>query len=511
MKYKYSKKAGALQEGIQAQSAPAPPMQRALSSANNLPSGVSAGGAWKHEDVITAERPAITPQMLQDRSIAMHDEPVAEQAQRLRRNLAPRRAAGDGQDRTRYGSASMFFYTIEDGQRALVVERNGSMFVVEGPKRIWRWRRKLRSMQHFVAHPGDFLIVRYRDGRQEHLAGPVHVWQDPREHMSIAREEALPIAAKEAVVVYSEEEEGGSISRRIVYGPELFVPRPGEWLHTFSWHGTAPGGEGYQKVPNALVFQKLWLMPDQMYHDVSDVRTADDAQITIRLMIFFELRDIEKMLETTHDPLGDFINAATADVIEFVSQHDFEAFKHHTGRLNNLETYSQLTGRADQCGYHINKVVYRGYGAPARLQKMHDEAIESRTRLQLERATEQQAQELEDFKLDRKLGRDARLRDEQNASIAHELELERQRQAARLEAERQQRAFERAQTQADAETHRAQHLAAQEAERAHLTALGGLGVDLTRLLTQHRADRVIELRGGERAAPHLHLPPLGDD
>ena len=38
-------------------------------------------------------------------------------------------------------------------------------------------------------------------------------------------------------------------------------------------------------------------MPDQMYHDVPDVRTADDAVLTIHLMIFFELVDVERMLD----------------------------------------------------------------------------------------------------------------------------------------------------------------------------------------------------------------------
>ena len=70
------------------------------------------------------------------------------------------------------------------------------------------------------------------------------------------------------------------------------MPRPGEWLPTFSWHASVGGHKGVQKVANGLVFQKLWLLPDQMYHDVIDVRIADDAVLTIRLMLFFELTDI---------------------------------------------------------------------------------------------------------------------------------------------------------------------------------------------------------------------------
>lgn len=367
----------------------------------------------------------------------------------------------------------MFSYVVEEGQRVLVIRSNGSMEVVIGPKKVSTWRRRFRHMAHHVAHPGEFLIVRFRDGQQEHVPGPAHIWFDPREHLSITKEEALQIATKEAVVVYSEGEEDDQVTRRIVDGPAVFVPEPGEWLHTFSWHGSRGGADGYRKVPNALVFQKLWLLPDQMYHDIPDVRTADDAVLTIKLMIFFELVDIETMLATTHDPIGDFVNAATSDVVDFLARHDLAAFKRSTERLNDLTTYRQLTGRAEQCGYQINKVVYRGYEAPPSLQQMLEQAIESRTRLELERATEQQAQELEDFKQERSVAR-----------------AERQRQSARLDAE-QAVALDRAR---NAE------------QRAHLQALRELGVDLTALLTQGRADQVIELRG-DGAGAHLHIAP----
>ena len=65
-------------------------------------------------------------------------------------------------------------------------------------------------------------------------------------------------------------------------------------------------------------------------------------------MIFFELRDIEGMLATSHDPIGDFINAATSDVVVFMSKHDFESFKQNTEKLNDLATYKQLSMRGEQ-------------------------------------------------------------------------------------------------------------------------------------------------------------------
>ncbi|MBC7816942.1 MAG: hypothetical protein IAG10_08655, partial [Planctomycetaceae bacterium] len=243
------------------------------------------------------------------------------------------------------GEAGMFFYMVPEGQRVLMTDRNGKKTILIGPQRVWRGSNSFEPMRHAIAHPGEFLVVRHRDGTQQNIAGPAEVWLDPRIHDEVTTEEALQIAAKEAVVVYSQSVgSAGTVAttRRIVHGPTLFVPQPGEWLHKFSWHASKGGSHGVEKTPNGLVFQKLWLMPDQMYHDVHDVRTADDAVLTIRLMLFFELTDIDRMLDSTHDPIGDFVNAATADVVEFTVKHDFETFKRNTHHLNDLATYKTL-------------------------------------------------------------------------------------------------------------------------------------------------------------------------
>merc|ERR1711881_18276 len=131
-----------------------------------------------------------------------------------------------------------------------------------------------------------------------------------------------------------------------------------------------------------------------------NVRTKDDALLTIKLMIFFRLKEIDTMLQETHDPIADFVNAVSSDVIEFVSRKSFEEFKASTQQMNELEVYQQLTSRAKGIGYEVTKVVFRGYGAPQRLQKMHDDAIERRTKLALDRETEEQEQGLEDMRLE---------------------------------------------------------------------------------------------------------------
>jgi hypothetical protein len=418
--------------------------------------------------------------------------------------VSDRRRAG--QDTTPpLGGSGMFYHVVEEGQRVLMRKRDGTMEVIVGPRRVWIGRSIFQPMAHYVAHPGEFLLVRFRDGRQEHLAGPADIWFDPRVHQEITRQDALELATKEAVVVYSRRPGAENIVRRVEYGPAQFIPQPGEWLHTFSWHASKGGHLGVQKVPNGLVFQKLWLMPDQMYHDVVDVRTADDAVLTVRLMIFFELVNIERMLDTTHDPIGDFVNAATSDVIDFTGKHDFESFKRNTTRLNELETYTQLAGRAEQSGYRINKVVYRGYGAPAALQQMHDQAIQSRTKLQLDRATEQQAQDLENYRLDCQINRASKRRVEQTAEVDHDLELANRRQEADRRQRDAQQAMLRQQRRLQAEQSLDVKRQQDAQQREHLAALRELSVDLTAYLTQARADKVIELRGASGGNTHFHL------
>ncbi|MDB5305817.1 MAG: hypothetical protein JWO38_19 [Gemmataceae bacterium] len=439
-----------------------------------------------------------------------YDEMKAAERRRISPPTQPRldrsRFAQPGEDTTpNYGSDGMWYYTVEEGQRALMTRRDGRMEVIVGPKRVWKGNSRFDKMRHFVAHPGEFLIVRFRDGRQDHLPGPADLWFDPRVHEQVTRQDALQLAAKEAVIVYNRPTDSGAVSRRIVSGPTLFVPAPGEWLHTFTWHGSEGGSQGVKKVAKGLVFQKLWLMPDQMYHDVPDVRTADDAVLTIKLMVFFELIDIERMLDATHDPIGDFVNAATSDVVDFCGHRTFEEFKRDTGRLNELGTYRQLTARAAQNGYRINIVVYRGYGAPDRLQAMHDQAIEARTKLQLERATEEQAQTLEDFKLTAQMARATRRRTEQAVEVESEIELARKRQDAERQQKEAERTAAREQHRRDAETEQEIRRQADDRQRQHLAAIKDMGVDLTAYLTQGRADRVIELRGGKGASPHIHL------
>merc|ERR1712072_1198869 len=155
----------------------------------------------------------------------------------------------------------------------------------------------------------------------------------------------------------------------------------------------------------------------------------------------------------THDPIADFINSVTSDIIEFVSASSFEEFKAASDQLNDLNVYRQLTTRARGIGFEVTKVVFRGYGAPSRLQKIHDDAIERRTKLALDRENEDQEQKMLDMKL------------------AHEEERLRKRQQMESESAKHERKLQRA-------AHEAKQQELIEDRQAHLQHMSDLKAKL---------------------------------
>jgi hypothetical protein len=212
------------------------------------------------------------------------------------------------------------------------------------------------------------------------------------------------------------------------------------------------------------------------------------------------------MLDRTHDPVADFINAASADVMDFTAALTFEKFKERTEGLSDLATYKQLCGRAERIGYRITKVAYRGYHASNKLQAMHDGAIEARTRLRLEAETEAQAQDLADLKIRRELDRAARRRAIEEEDLNHANRLKRLTREEELRQTQSTRAAELEAKRA-ANDVELQHLAAKNQKRLEfLRAMEGMHVDLTRYLVaqyQH-PDRLIRIDAGSQARLHLH-------
>lgn len=395
------------------------------------------------------------------------------------------------------------FVTVREGERIAVWDKAGRMEFVDGPRRMFLFRKTVEKLTAFRAHADQYLAVEYADGHCDYIKGPAVVWWDPVQHKNIEVADVLAIDSHEAVVVYQRRDE--KVDRRVIRGPAQYVPTEDEWLHEFTWHGADPK-DHHRKIPRALNFVKLWVIPDQMYFDVQGVRTADDALLTIKLMVFFELVEIEIMLDETHDPIADFINAVSADVIDYVGVLSFEQFKEHIDQLNDLATYANLTRRAARIGYKINKVVYRGYTAGEKLQMMHDNAIEARTGLKLEAETEEQAQELADLKLQRE-GRRAQIQRElEQQQAEHKIRMDRLSHDEQL---RQLQVMQDNDWQAKKKMNELEleHAVATNNQKVNfLKAIQELQVDLTSyLVAQYQnPDKLIRIDSDNDAQLHLH-------
>jgi len=106
--------------------------------------------------------------------------------------------------------------------------------------------------------------------------------------------------------------------------------------------------------------------------------------------------------------MSELINSVSADIIQWCAPKKFDEFLEATDSLNGTSAYSQLTAAAKKIGYEVNNVVFRGYTAPGALQSMHDRAIEKRTQLSLLKETEEEEQNLADYKLQKQSERAAK-------------------------------------------------------------------------------------------------------
>ena len=260
-------------------------------------------------------------------------------------------------------------FIIPQGECWSIVEADGSISSVDGPRSIRCINTKLSKRRSYVADESEYLEIRFLAGHSQVVPGPASLFEDPILHQSVRILKGVNVNNNEALVVYREE--GGkdgetSITREIVRGPVLYKPRaPSEWNHKFSWHGHDPsGGELARKRPHALKFEKLICAPSSTYYDVENVRTADDALLTVRLMIFYKLTDITAMMDATNDPMADIINSVSSDVISFCSARSFEQFKETSEQLNTLGVFQSLVETVSSRGLQVSKVVFRGYVAP---------------------------------------------------------------------------------------------------------------------------------------------------
>jgi len=426
---------------------------------------------------------------------------------------------GSHHSRVHSSSDSVFIFIgkrrVKDGECCAIWNSSGNVRNVQGPKLEWIFRSDVRFLERKTANQDQYLVASFADGRKQHVRGPASLFLDPVIHQSIHLKEAVSLNAFEAIVVYQEidterdnsfdvsavetttiatalstsnktsvSNDGRSVNRRIIRGPTIFIPAANEWVHEFSWHGPSnPNSiEDRILVKDKLKLTKIRTLPDQLYYNVYSCRTADDAQLCVKLMIFYQLDDLERMLDSTHDPIGDFANAVSADIIKFTSENTFEEFVKKSGELNDLQMFPVLLERAKMIGYRIDKIVFRGYQASSQLQAMHDAAIKGRTKLQLDTRTAEQEQFLENMKLNNKMDRSEKENQMESIKAQHKLNLKALEHKEKLRQQQEEHKELLRQKQAEIEQIQLKQVEEDKQKLAFLTALSNQDVDLTKYL-----------------------------
>jgi hypothetical protein len=124
---------------------------------------------------------------------------------------------------------------------------------------------------------------------------PCSEFLNTQKYFQISVEKCFCLNANQALIVYYPSQEKSNFSRRTIFGPGIFMIEPNEWVHKFSWHGQDDKHKT-RYIADSNRFEVLNLAPSQLYYNVDELRTSDDALIRIKLMIFYELKSIETMV-----------------------------------------------------------------------------------------------------------------------------------------------------------------------------------------------------------------------
>ena len=116
--------------------------------------------------------------------------------------------------------------TVKEGEGAVIWNRWGTPRVVDHGKLCYMWFSTIRFMDRFVADRSEYLIVKYRDGRIEHIRGPVAMFENHIEHLSIQVKEAIEAGAAGAI-------SGSAVVKIIeqnIEQPELMLEKLAEFI-----------------------------------------------------------------------------------------------------------------------------------------------------------------------------------------------------------------------------------------------------------------------------------------
>ena len=188
------------------------------------------------------------------------------------------------------------------------------------------------------------------------------------------------------------------------------------------------------------------------------------------------------MIDKTNDPICNVTTETSSCIMKIISNMTFDEFKSNIKNMNDVKLYSNLQNLEEQLGIRVNKVNMLGYDAPEILQKIHNDALQEKTKIELTKEIIQSEEANKTFQLKEESKRNQSLIDLQMEKTKAEIEQLRQKQNFELEKSQQ----------------------CTNSEIEKLSKLKNIGVDISTYLS--KADKSIEIKSSSPS--NLLINPL---
>ena len=312
--------------------------------------------------------------------------------------------------------------TIKDGEAAAIWSRDGVHTQIVGPKRVILLYSTIRFLTRFKAEAHQYLEIKHRDGKVEHLPGPISMYHNPTWHDAINVRNGIHLTSSNETIMVSStpirerqnvrgdgkdshEETSMVVSRgrheiRFVNGPTIFLPAANERVCKFTW--TVPSLDINKACTET--FSVIQLNMRKLWNVQVPLITSDFVKFRVTLAIAYKLVSVSKCT-TVVDPVASLTSALMADGKALGSRISGDELKKNTEETSLIfsltDSYSTLVETGQNCGIDIESIHFQSIMLDDATQKQIDDEQQRRLGVARDLAAREDSLRLQSLDLER--------------------------------------------------------------------------------------------------------------
>lgn len=415
--------------------------------------------------------------------------------------------------------------TIKDGEAAAIWNRKGTHRQIIGPQRVPLFFSTIRFLTRFKAESRQYLVVKHRDGKREHIGGPAMMYENPALHDEVSVHDGILLKSMDEYIVVNkfnkDDDCDGSASasessstqtllessekkitkvvpcsgsgREIVQGPTLFVPTPNEVVHTFKWSTFCQDGKLSKQTNESSKFHVIQTTLHSLSSAASKSLLSLEFELpnthSIHAEIDVQYKISEQSIDSlirVQDPIMKLYQAMQADAIfigNSISVDDIRDGNRDniSKAIGDVKAYVELGKVAKECGIDISMLRVTKWWMNEDLMTMIRNERDLTARVQSEFAEKEQRQKI--LQLDQE-NRCKAIKDEaelKRMKLTKDDELDKEMHEKKMASLERKLALQALEEKAANELKAAKD----EGTLAFLTKLNDMDVDLTKYLSSH--------------------------